>query len=204
MRQITLSMLIVILFSLGLNAGCSRAPIVTRTKVEKTVDLSGRWNDTDSRMVSEEMIKDCLERPWYAEFHGKFNRVPVVIVGTITNKSHEHIDSQVFINDLEQNLLNSGKVTFVASQMERDEVRDEREDQQVGDTNPKTIKPKGRETGADYMLQGSIHSIKDEIKGKYAILYQVNLELINLTNNQKVWIGQEEIKKIVSRAEYSF
>ena len=53
------------------------------------------------------------------------------------------------------------------------------------------------------MLKGSINSIKDEIKGKYVILYQVNLELIDLTNNQKVWIGEKEIKKFVKRSKFS-
>ena len=27
-------------------------------------DISGKWNDTDSRLVAEEMIRDCTARPW--------------------------------------------------------------------------------------------------------------------------------------------
>ena len=185
--------------------GCSSAPKVTRTNVEKTIDLSGRWNDTDSRLVAEEMIKDCLSRSWINKFNQKSGKDPVVIVGTVVNRSSEHINSQVFIAELEKNLLNSGKVVFVTDRQQRLEVRDERNDQQQsGETDPSTIKPKGKETGADFMVQGSINSIKDEIKGKYAILYQANLELIDLSNNQKVWIGQKEIKKLVERPQYSF
>ena len=185
-------------------SGCSHAPKVTRTDVDKPVDLSGRWNDTDSRMVSEEMIKDCLARPWYNHFNEKNHRIPVVIVGTINNRSYEHIDSETFLKDLEMSLLNSNQVTFVASKTERGEVREERDDQNTGgNTDPETIRPKGKETGADYLLQGSIHFIKDEIKGKYAILYQVNLELVDLTTNRKAWIGEKQIKKIVERSQYS-
>ncbi len=188
----------------GAVAGCSHAPKVTRTDVGKPIDLSGRWNDTDSRMVAEEMIKDCLGRPWYDQFDEKNHRTPVVIVGTINNRSYEHIDSETFIKNLEMNLLNSNKVTFVASKTERGEVREERDDQNTsGNTDPETIKAKGKETGADFMLQGSIHSIKDEIKGKYAILYQVNLELVDLTTNRKVWIGEKQIKKLVERSQYA-
>ena len=54
------------------------------------------------------------------------------------------------------------------------------------------------------MLQGSINTIKDEIKGKYVILYQVNLELIELESNLKAWIGQKEIKKYVKRSRFTF
>ena len=203
MRHSNFLILVSMMASLSMITGCSSAPKVTRTEIDKTVDLSGRWNDTDSRLVAQEMIKDCLQRPWVNKFTEQFHRDPVVIVGTINNKSQEHIDSEVFIKDLERNLLNSAKVKFVASSEERGDVRDERADQKTGYTARETIKPKGRETGADFMLQGSVHSIKDEIKGKYVILYQVNLELVNLTDNQKTWIGQKEIKKVVSRPGFS-
>ena len=190
--------------ALGFLGGCARQPKVTRTPVKRMIDLSGRWNDSDSQMVSKEMINDCLERTWLERFNEKNSRKPVVIVAAVTNRSSEHINAQVFIKDLERTLLNSGRITFVANRQERQDIRDERNDQQTaGETNPDTINPKGQETGADFMLQGSINSVKDEIKGKYVILYQVNLELIDLTNNQKVWIGQKDIKKLVKRAQYS-
>ena len=202
MRHIKFIMFASIMLALGLAAGC--APKVTRIEINKPVDLSGRWNDTDSRIVAEDMIKDCLDRPWLSQFNMKKGREPVVIVGPVMNKTSEHIDSDVFIKELERTLLNSSKVKFVASRDERISVRDEREDQQAGDTSPETITPKGRETGADFMLQGSVHAIKDEIRGKYVVLYRVNLELINLTNNEKTWIGQKELKKVVARPEYSY
>ncbi len=185
-------------------SGCASQPKVTRTEVKKTIDLSGRWNDTDSRLVAEEMIKDCLDRSWFNTFYQKNNHQPVMIVGTVMNRSSEHINSQLFIENLERDLLNSGKVIFVTSHQERQEIRDERNDQHAGETETSTVKPKGKETGADFMLQGSVNSVIDEIKGKYAVLYQVNLELINLTNNQKVWIGQKDIKKFVERSQYTF
>jgi len=185
---------------LFMTAGCGG---VKRVEVDKTIDLSGRWNDTDSRLVAEDMIKDCLGRPWINKFDEKNKREPVVIVGTVVNRSHEHINSQLFTKDLEKSLLNSGMVKFVASQQERSEVREERSSQQEGVTEKSTIKEIGHETGADFMLQGSINSVKDEIKGKYVILYQINLELISLENNEKVWIGEKEIKKSVKKSSFS-
>ena len=176
---------------------------VKRLETEKVVDISGRWNDTDSRLVSEEMIKDCLDRPWLNKFEEKNKKEPVVIVGTIVNRSHEHINSQLFTKDLERAFINSAMVKVVASEQEREEIREERGAQQEGLTDEKTIKAFGEETGADFMLKGSINSVKDEIKGKYVILYQVNLELIDLTNNQKAWIGQRKIKKYVKKSKFS-
>ncbi|HPB68818.1 MAG TPA: penicillin-binding protein activator LpoB [Candidatus Omnitrophota bacterium] len=183
--------------------GCA-SKRVKRLNPDKVVDLSGRWNDTDSQLVAKEMIQDVLFRPWSQTFMGLHNRLPVVVVGPVTNRSHEHINADVFIKDLERNLLNSGKIKFVAAKgEERDAVRDERSSQQEGYTDPATIKAFGKETGADFIIIGSINSVKDEVSGRYVILYQVNLELIDIETNQKVWMGQKDIKKSVKRSKYS-
>jgi penicillin-binding protein activator len=189
-------------FVLGSLAGCSSTQ-VKRVNTEETIDLSGLWNDTDSRLIAAEMIDDCLRSPWINQFQQKSNRPPVVIVGMVKNQSHEHVNSDVFTKDLERSLLNSGRVQFVASKGERIEVREERDEQQKGFTDPETVKKIGKETGADFILIGSLNSVKDEIQGRYVILYQANLELVNLENNQKVWIGQTHLKKLVKRTKYS-
>ena len=194
---------LVIVFGISLGmAGCASTK-VQRTDVNKPIDLSGRWNDTDSRLTAESAIEDCLKHSWTNDFNKEAGRNPTVIVGQITNRSQEHINSQVFIKDLERALVNSNKVQLVASSQERKGIRDERVDQQAGNTDPSTISKPGFESGADFMLQGSINSVKDEIKGKYAILYQVNLELIDMKTNGKKWIAQKEIKKVVSKSAYS-
>jgi uncharacterized protein (TIGR02722 family) len=192
---------LVLLLSIVLVAsGC--ATKVIREDVNKQMDLSGRWNDTDARMVADEMINECLTSPWINEYNKAAGRTPTVIVGTITNNSYEHIGSDVFISSLQKALINSGKVNFVASRDERGEVRQEREEQ-IGNAEPSTISEKGHETGADFMLKGSINGVQDAVKGKYVMFYQVNLELIDMKTNQKRWIGQKEIKKQVIRPQTS-
>jgi len=197
-----LRLTLLVLVVLGLAVGCSSAPKVRRTAVEETIDLSGRWNDADSRMVADEMIKDCLNRPWLPEFQSHKGKKPVVIVGTVLNRSDEHINTQVFVKDLERALINSGLVDFVASRDERGELRKERADMQLGFTSAETEKAMGQEIGADFMLKGTLNSVRDQIKGQYVILYQVNLEFHNLETNRKVWIGQKKLKKVVSRSRW--
>lgn len=182
-------------------AGC--ATKVERIQVDKVVDLSGRWNDSDARMVSQTMIKDCMAGQWLTDFMKTNGRNPTVIVGTVENNSSEHINAGVFVKSLESELIKSGKVDFVASKVERPEVREERKDQQDGWTDPKTIKPIGKEVGADFMLRGSINTVTDDASGKYVILYQVNLELVDMTTNQVRWLDQSELKKRVSKTKYS-
>jgi len=171
---------------------------VKRVGADETIDLSGRWNDTDSQLVSAEMISDIASRSWIEEYTSKNGKKPVVIVGTIRNKSSEHIETETFTKDLERELINNGRVTFLANKVERGELRDERKEQQTW-SREETQKRLAAETGADYMLQGSIKTIIDQ-EGKESVkFYQVDLELIHLETNEKVWIGSKKIKKYVKR-----
>jgi uncharacterized protein (TIGR02722 family) len=184
-------------------AGCGHELKVTRVDAGVVTDLSGRWNDTDSRMVAEAMVKDALQYPWLGNFSQAKGRQPVVVVGTVVNSSHEHISVQTFITDLERELTNSQKVTFVAGKGERDEVRIERKEQAVY-ASEETQKAPGKETGADYMMKGTIATILDEADGTKAVFYQVDLQMIDLENNTKVWYGQKKIKKVVEKKRTVF
>lgn len=184
-------------------SGCGHETKVTRVDTGTVTDLSGRWNDTDSQMVAEAMVKEALANPWLGNFTKGKNRQPVVIVGTVLNKSHEHINVQTFVNDLERELTNSQKVTFVAAKGERDEVRDERREQAVH-AREDTQKAPGKEIGADYMLRGSIATILDEQDGAKAVFYQIDLEMVDLENNVKSWYGQKKIKKVIEKKRTIF
>jgi uncharacterized protein (TIGR02722 family) len=176
---------------------------VERVDVEETHDLSGAWNDTDSRLVSEEMINDMLSRPWRQDYTNRYRKQPTVIVGTVRNLSHEHVNVNTFVNDIERAMINSGKVTFVASSQERQEIRDERKDQDLH-AREDTRKAMGQELGADFMLKGSINTIID-MEGKTQLrYYQVDLNLISLRDNRIAWVGQKKIKKLVKNSRLRY
>lgn len=182
---------------------CTPSNKVTRIDPNTTTDLSGRWNDTDARLVSEEMISDALTMPWLNQFSRNNQKPPVVIVGRVRNETMEHIDTEIFTKEMERAFVNSGSVSIVANALERSDVRDEREDQQVN-ASVETTKRMAQELGADFMLIGNISSIVDEtVNNKtVAVFYTTNLELINVETNQKVWIGNKKIKKLIERRNY--
>ncbi|MCB0730031.1 MAG: penicillin-binding protein activator LpoB [Ignavibacteriae bacterium] len=175
---------------------------VSRIDTKEVVDLSGKWNDTDSRLTAETMVEDVLGRPWLTDFMTSAGKKPVVIVGNIRNKSSEHIVVDVFAKDIERELINSGKVSFVASKEEREQIREERADQQDF-SSEETMKKFYREIGADFLLTGIINSVEDKYEGEKVILYQVDLELIDIEKNLKVWLGNKKIKKYIGQGSYA-
>jgi uncharacterized protein (TIGR02722 family) len=184
-------------------AACGGETRVTRIDAGVVTDLSGRWNDTDSRIVAESMVKEALEYPWLNTFSQSKRRQPVVVVGTVLNNSHEHINVHTFVTDLERELTNSQRVTFVAGKNERDEVRSERKEQAMY-AREDTQKAPGKEIGADYIMKGTIATILDEADGTKAMFYQVDLQMVDLESNAKVWFGQKKIKKVIEKKRTIF
>ncbi|TAG31355.1 MAG: penicillin-binding protein activator LpoB [Sphingobacteriia bacterium] len=169
---------------------------VTRIDPSEQIDISGSWNATDSRITAQELRDQILSEKWLINHLVANTKKPVVIVGMITNKSHEHIEAETFMNDLERSFIQTDKVGLVQSGKKREEMRAEKADQQTN-ASQSTIKKFGLEKGADYILQGSINSIVDAFKRKKTVTYIVNLELTNIETNEVVWIGDKKIAKYV-------
>lgn len=183
--------------------GCGSSRTVQRTSSDTTVDLSGRWNDTDSRLTAKKMVNGLLDARWISNYKKENQKRPVIIVGKIKNNSSEHIQTKVFSKDIERELVNSGEVKFVASAEEREEIRGERSEQQQY-SSIETAKRLANETGADFMLKGVISTQNDSFDGQAVKYYQVDLELINLESNEKVWLDSKKIKKLVEQSGYGF
>ena len=188
---------IITIFSLTLFLGlASCSHNVTRINPSETPDINGSWNNTDSRLTAEEMIHQSLSGKWLTDYVQAKGKKPVVIVGFVTNKSHEHIEAETFMKDLERSFLSTEKVGLVQSGKKREEMRSEKSDQQTNST-VSTMKKFGLEKGADYILQGSVNSIVDAYKRKKTATYQIDLELTDIATNEVVWIGDKKIAKYV-------
>ena len=194
MRRIFIGTLVVL--TIALINGCANRKI-TRVDPNETIDLSGRWNDSDSRLVSEEMIGDLLTSAWIPRYLKANDKRPVVVVGLVENKSHEHINSETFIKDVEKAISRDGNSRLVVAGEKRNELRKERAEQQDY-ASPETTKKWGKELGADFILQGTINSIVDSYKKQKVVTYQIDLQLTNIETNEVVWMGDKKIKKQIS------
>jgi PBP1b-binding outer membrane lipoprotein LpoB len=183
-----------------LAVACGSGPTVTRLDSQAAGDLSGRWNDTDSRLVARAMIAQMLQGDWLDEFaqaHPERPR-PVIVGGTVANRTLGYIDVGTFLAEIERAVTSSRQASFVAGRRERGEVRDERRDQALH-ASDETRKDEGRETGADFLLKGELRSTEDRAGGAILVAYQVTLALINVETNEKAWIGDHTIRKRVEQ-----
>lgn len=172
------------------------APQVSRLDPASTVDLSGRWNDSDSRSVADQMISQLTASQRFKDYAAQKGSRPTIIVGMVRNKTSEHINANTYIKKLETAIFNSGLADIVESDEFRDKLRVERAQQQDF-SDPSTVAEWGMETGADLMLFGEMSSETDTYHNQRIVNYVTTLFLTDMESNQRVWYGQQEIKKYI-------
>jgi penicillin-binding protein activator len=193
-RKTALMLKLYMFMSLAILMACS--PQVSRINPDTKIDLSGRWNDTDSKQVADQMILDLLTSDSYKNYATTLGRKPVIIVGTIRNKTSEHIDANNYVKKFEVVIHNSGLAELVESDDFRDQLRKERAEQQEF-ASAASMAQWGKEAGADLMLFGEMNSETDTANRKRIVNYITTLFLTDVETNKRVWYGQREIKKLI-------
>lgn len=181
-----------LLIALTVVSSCSRS--VTRVDPATEYDFSGRWNDSDSRIVADKMIAELMNSERFKEYVKAKGSRPAIIIGLVKNKTSEHIDAANYIKKLETAIFNANIANLVENDEFRDKLRVERANQQEF-ADPATVKEWGKETGADLMLFGEMTSETDVYNKDRVVNYVTTLFLTDIETNQRVWYGQQEIKK---------
>ena len=200
-----MTVVVVVTLAAVLLAGCGGTKV---ENVDPTTEgyISGRWNDSDARAVADQLIPQCLEGAWLPEFRGQQGELrPRILVADIENNTSEHINKDVFMNELQRVLINSAVVRFVADEAIREDLMSEVEWQRemakdggVSDDVDRGV------SGADFVLLGTISSVVDQADKKAIVYYKVDLSLTDLRNWEKVWIGTAERKHLVEGSKVRF
>ena len=185
-------------------AGC--VSTAQRVDADTQIDLTGRWNDSDIRIVCETLVDQCLNAAGVERAITQFSvshrgELPTVIVGRFANTSSEHIDTSIISKMMETAIINSGKLEFVAGADIREGIRDERVDQAYN-ASEDTSAAIGNETGATFMLTGSVKSSVEKSSNTTVRAYFVDAQLTNIETNRIIWQGQNaDIKKVFKQAK---
>ncbi|MBP3771643.1 MAG: penicillin-binding protein activator LpoB [Treponema sp.] len=161
-------------------------------------DITGYWNENDIKLVCEKLISGCIASPRVANFKALNGRDPVAIVGKISNKSSEHIDTAMVAKRFQTAIINSGVMEFVADSEQRLALREEKVDQ--AENAYDTAKSIGNELAADYMLQGTVYSHVDEEGLESVRTYQVDAQLIDIESNKILWQDEKTISKYIKKS----
>lgn len=157
---------------------------------EKENLLNDQWSETDMQKTVQSLVSSMITHPVIANA----KRPPVVMVTQLQNKTSEHIDTQSVMDMVRVELMRTGKTSFIDKEARQD-IADEYNYQNSGMVGGETKKGPGGQVGADFIVNGRLDSIVQEVGKEKTVYYKVTLNLTNLKTGVINWTDQKQIRK---------
>jgi len=190
MRKSILSLLVVGLVAFVTGCGPKAFVKGEYDDVEAANNLNDQWSETDMQKVVADLVAGMTGHSSIANAR----KPPIVMVTKLQNKTSEHIDTQSIMDMVRVELSRGGRVAFVDKEA-REDVAEEYNYQNSGMVSEETKKGPGGQTGADFIINGRIDSIVQEVGKNKSVYYKVTLNLTNLKSNIVVWSDYKQLRK---------
>lgn len=152
--------------------------------------MNDQWSETDMQVIVKSMVDSMTTHPSIANA----KKLPIVMVTNLQNKTSEHIDTQSIMDMVRVDLTNSGKVAFIDKEARQD-ISNEYDYQNSGVVSEETKKTPGGQIGADFIINGRMDSIVQEVGKDKSVYYKITLNLTNLKTGVISWTNQKQIRK---------
>ena len=126
--------------------------------VDKENNMNDQWSETDMQKSVADLVSSMTSHSSIANAR----KPPIVKVTKLQNKTNEHIDTQNIMDMVRVELSRGGRVAFVDKEA-REDVADEYNYQNSGMVSETTKKGPGGQIGADYIINGRLDSIVQEV-----------------------------------------
>ncbi|MCM2280435.1 MAG: penicillin-binding protein activator LpoB [Bdellovibrionaceae bacterium] len=153
-------------------------------------NLNDLWSETDMQKVVTDLVASMMKSRAIADA----KKPPIVMVTKLQNKTDEHIDTQSVMDMVRVEIQRDGRVSFVDKEA-REDVASEYEYQNSGMVNDESKKGPGGQVGADYIINGRLDSIVQQVGKDKSVYYKVTLNLTNLQTNVISWSDYKQLRK---------
>lgn len=152
--------------------------------------LNDQWSETDMQNAVKDLVASLVSHPSIANA----KTPPVVMVTQLQNKTSEHIDTQSIMDMFRVELMNSGRIEFIDKEARQD-IKDEYDYQNSGVVSEETKKGPGGQSGADFIVNGRMDSIVQEVGKDKTVYYKMTMNLTNLKTSKMVWSNYKQMRK---------
>ena len=169
--------------------------------------VNADWGSTDLQTFSGTMVDSLLASPQLSYLakpeKGDDQRIKV-LMGGISNKTSEHIDTEDIAHMIRTDLMSSGKFRFVVGDQGQGEIGDQvRFQQGSGRVDPAQAIAFGRQLGAEVVVYGTLSSIVKK-KGRSLesggskmknVYYLCIMNAVNIETGELIWSDKGELRK---------
>lgn len=193
-----MSRLFVVLFPLLLVVASCGPRAFVKGEYDEDVEsnnlMNDQWSETDMQQTVKFLVDSMTRHPSIREA----KKPPIVMVTKLQNKTSEHIDTQNIMDMLRVELTNNSYINFVDKEA-REDISKEYDYQNSGMVSEDTKKGPGGQTGADFILNGRLDSIVQQVGNQKTVYYKVTMNLTNLKSGLIVWTNQKQIRKLYKK-----
>jgi hypothetical protein len=157
---------------------------------EKANLLNDQWSETDMQNTVKDLVASMSAHPAIKDA----KTPPIVMITQLQNKTSEHIETQSIMDMVRVELMRTGKVGFVDKEARQD-IADEYNYQNSGMVAKETKKGPGGQVGADYIINGRLDSIVQEVGKDKTVYYKITLNMTNLKSGVIVWSDHKQMRK---------
>lgn len=157
---------------------------------ERVALLDDKFNEADMQQMAETIVQAMVS----CDSIKKAKKAPTVLVARVQNRTEEHIDTQSLTDKIRTALIKSKKVRFVNKE-ERGTLEEEYDYNEAGNTSYETMKKRGKQTGADYIMSGSMATNIQQVGNDKLIYYKITMNLTNVDTSEIDCVEEKEIRK---------
>ena len=178
-------------------SGCASYTKNLSPKDELHYDAS--YDFSDKLQIVDRLVTPLLSAPLFPA-----ETKPIMIVYPVVNETSEHISTGGITDAIRLKLIQSGKYRFI-NERQRDNIQMETSYQEQGYVDPALMVEWGRQLGANYILSGTLRSIKKEqpkqwrLNKKERIYYSLDLTVTDLKTGEIVYADQAELAREASK-----
>jgi penicillin-binding protein activator len=157
------------------------------------------YDFSDKNKIVERLVTPLLAAPVFP-----VQEKPILIVYPVVNETSEHISTGGITDAIRMKLVQSGKFRFI-SEEQRTNIQKETNYQNQGYVDPAQRVEQGRQLGANYILGGTLRSIKKQqpeqmrLFKKERIYYSLDLTITDLKTGEIVYADQAELAREASK-----
>ncbi len=162
---------------------------------DEAIHYDEGYDFSDKKAIVSDLVESLLNKP---PLVSRLDDRPVLIIYGVANRTSEHIETDGITDDIRQEILQSGKARFV-NKVQRDNIQSESDYQYGGNVSAETRLQRARQVGAEYMLSGTLRSIKKKQPKQFRLTkrtlqyYSLTLELTDLQTGLIEWTDSTEI-----------
>jgi uncharacterized protein (TIGR02722 family) len=166
---------------------------------EEETHYDASYDFSDKAKIVDRLVTPLLSAPVFP-----VQEKPIMIVYPVVNETSEHISTGGITDDIRMKLVQSGRFRFV-NESQRENIQKETNYQSQGYVDPAMRIEQGRQLGADYILGGTLRSIKKEqpkqwrLFKKERIYYSLDLSITDLKTGEIVYADQAELAREASK-----